>query len=139
MEYYGDKEGQVFNTNNKKIKAWDHSDGYLMFRPYYDKNSRTSNTYIHRFIYEYHRGKIPKNMEINHINENKKDNRLENLELVTKAENIRKRSYNKLSLKKCRCIRQQYKDTKITQQQLATEYNCDQSTINYCIKGKTWS
>ena len=139
MEYYGDKEGQVFNTNNKKIKAWDHSDGYLMFRPYYDKNSRTSNTYIHRFIYEYHRGKIPKNMEINHINENKKDNRLENLELVTKAENIRKRSYNKLSLKKCRCIRKQYKDTKITQQQLATEYNCDQSTINYCIKGKTWS
>ena len=78
-------------------------------------------------------------MEINHINENKKDNRLENLELVTKAENIRKRSYNKLSLKKCRCIRQQYKDTKITQQQLATEYNCDQSTINYCIKGKTWN
>jgi hypothetical protein len=139
MEYYGDKEGQVFNTNNRKIKAWDHSDGYLMFRPYYDKNSRTSNTYIHRFIYEYHRGKIPKGMEINHINENKKDNRLENLELVTKAENIRKRSYNKLSLKKCRCIRQQYKDTKITQQQLATEYNCDQSTINYCIKGKTWS
>ena len=139
MEYYGDKEGQVFNTNNRKIKAWDHSDGYLMFRPYYDKNSRTSNTYIHRFIYEYHRGKIPKGMEINHINENKKDNRLENLELVTKAENIRKRSYNKLSLKKCRCIRQQYKDTKITQQQLATEYNCDQSTINYCIKGKTWN
>ncbi len=139
MEYYGDKEGQVFNTNNRKIKAWDHSDGYLMFRPYYDKNSRTSNTYIHRFIYEYHRGKIPKGMEINHINENKKDNRLENLELVTKAENIRKRSYNKLSLKKCRCIRKQYKDTKITQQQLATEYNCDQSTINYCIKGKTWS
>lgn len=46
------------------------------------------NTYrAHRMIWQHVNGQIPDGMEINHKNGIKTDNRIENLELVTKSEN----------------------------------------------------
>ena len=42
--------------------------------------------YLHRLIYEEHYGEIPKGHIVHHKNENKLDNRIENLELMTKKE-----------------------------------------------------
>lgn len=42
---------------------------------------------LHRLIWEYHNGQIPKNMQIDHINGDKLDNRIENLQLVTQKYN----------------------------------------------------
>ena len=42
---------------------------------------------IHRLVYEAFVGKIPQGMQVNHINEIKSDNRLENLNLMTPKEN----------------------------------------------------
>ena len=42
----------------------------------------------HRIIYEMEYGKIPEGMVIDHINGCKTDNRLENLRLATKAQNV---------------------------------------------------
>lgn len=47
----------------------------------------TIDKFIHRIVYETFVGDIPKNMVINHINGDKKDNRLENLELITPSKN----------------------------------------------------
>jgi hypothetical protein len=43
---------------------------------------------VHRIEYEAFNGKIPEGMQVNHINEIKTDNRLENLNLMTPSENI---------------------------------------------------
>lgn len=42
---------------------------------------------MHRHIWKLSRGEIPKKLQIDHINHNKIDNRMENLRLVTPAEN----------------------------------------------------
>ena len=44
---------------------------------------------VHRLIWEAFNGPIPEGLEINHINGIKHDNRLCNLELVTKSENLK--------------------------------------------------
>lgn len=44
----------------------------------------------HRVIWERQNGKIPKGFEIHHINGNKKDNRIENLECLSRKEHILK-------------------------------------------------
>lgn len=43
----------------------------------------------HRVIWVWHNGAIPQGLEINHIDYNRGNNRIENLEIVTRSENLR--------------------------------------------------
>jgi hypothetical protein len=52
------------------------------------KNLRT-----HRIIYIMHYGEIPENYEIDHIDRNIKNNKIENLRVATRQQNNRNRSY----------------------------------------------
>jgi hypothetical protein len=45
--------------------------------------------FVHRLIWEMHNGAIPENHEIDHINGETGDNRIENLRLVTRKENAK--------------------------------------------------
>ena len=47
---------------------------------------------VHRFVQECFHGPIPSGMQINHIDSNKKNNCINNLELMTRSENV-KHSY----------------------------------------------
>jgi hypothetical protein len=47
---------------------------------------------LHRVIWEEHYGAIPEGKFIDHINGNKTDNRLENLQLLTNTENVQRSS-----------------------------------------------
>lgn len=53
------------------------------------KNNHTKKCSIHRLVWEAFNGPIPEDMQVNHINENKTDNRLENLNLLTSGDNHR--------------------------------------------------
>jgi len=138
MEYTVTKDGEVYNLNGRKLKPYQHSDGYRQFKMY--DGGCNEAKYVHRFVYETYVGPIPKNMQINHINEDKSDNRLENLELVTHEQNIRKRSYCKLNMETCQEIRRRYTEDNTTSvRSLSKEYGAHESTIHNCLRGKTWN
>ena len=48
-----------------------------------DKSTESGVKYLHRAVWEYHFGEIPKDRVIDHINRDRSDNRIENLRLAT--------------------------------------------------------
>jgi len=63
-----------------------HQDGYMVVSLCKGKSSFN----WHRLVWEYFNGKIPKGMFIDHINNNRLDNRIDNLRIVTPMENTQK-------------------------------------------------
>ena len=88
---------QVSNTGKIKSLNYNHTGrekilkqrlfnrGYLYVGLW--KNGKQKYFSVHRLEYEAFYGEIPKGMQVNHINEIKTDNRLENLNLMTPKEN----------------------------------------------------
>ncbi len=87
--YEANDRGIIRNRKTKKVIGFITNMGYLMVTVR-ETTTNQVNCYNHRFVYEVFCGIIPKNLVINHINNVKTDNRLENLELVTQKENVKK-------------------------------------------------
>ena len=49
---------------------------------------------VHRLIWVMHYGQIPPDLYVDHIDRDKKNNRIENLRLVTHAQNQRNKSFS---------------------------------------------
>lgn len=74
-------------TGKEKILRTEKSKtGYL--RVGLCKDGKQKKFLVHRLVWGAFNGPIPDNMEINHINEDKTDCRLENLNLMTRTENM---------------------------------------------------
>ena len=79
--------GKIRNRHGKILKCRLNKWGYCNVT--LSKNN-TQNTYsVHRLVYISFMGEIPEGYEVNHINEIKTDNRLENLNILTRAGNNR--------------------------------------------------
>lgn len=61
--------------------------GCLDFRDYLVTRFKGKNHKVHRIIFEMFYGPIPMDYQIDHINGNRNDNRIENLRLATKFQN----------------------------------------------------
>ena len=72
-------------AEEKILKPLITRNGYYLTGLY--KNSVRKLYYVHRLVYEAFNGQIPEGLQVNHINEIKTDNRLENLNLMTPKEN----------------------------------------------------
>ncbi len=87
--YEANDRGIVRNRKTKNVVGTINNMGYLIVGV---RGTSTDQVRYcsHRFVYEVFNGSIPDGLVINHINNVKTDNRLENLELVTQQENVKK-------------------------------------------------
>lgn len=104
--------------------------------------------YAHRLIWEAVNGPIPAKLEINHVNGLKADNRIANLQLVTRAENIHhaieigltrigeRHPFAKLTAEQVGEIRRTA--GKISNAEWARRLGVDRTTIRYAREGKSW-
>lgn len=112
----------------------------------------TKHPYSHRVIWEYVHGPIPEGLQINHINGVKNDNRIENIELATSAENIAHairtglrsgvpesliRRNTRVSDANVLEIRRRRKDEKVKLRVLAEEYGISQAQVSRIANDKT--
>ena len=93
--YAVSENGEILHIcKNIKMKGNNNHTGYLVCNA--KKCSRKSKPIsIHRFIWECFNGVIPTNKVGDHINNDKTDNRLCNLQLLTQQENCLKSAKNR--------------------------------------------
>lgn len=116
---------------------------------------RGKTTTIHRLVMLAFVGPCPFGKEVNHKDGNKQNAKLDNLEYVTRVENIKhswntglrklknqlgeKNSQHKLSEKEILKIVFLYKEGLLNQNQLARAFKVSQTAIWYIIHGRNWS
>lgn len=82
------------NTNKIKIrKILINNWGYQYVR--ITENGKIIHYFIHRLVYETFIGKIPENMQVNHIDEDKTNNSISNLNLLSPKDNSNYGTRNK--------------------------------------------
>jgi len=118
----------------------------------YDGKGKPKSICIHRIVALTFKPNLKNLPEVNHIDGDKLNNSVENLEWCTRTENI-KHAYkfrdpktykgsgnknSKLIEKQVINIRNKYKNKQITYKQLAEEYNVGVTLIGYIINNKIW-
>ena len=89
-KYAASKDGSIINIKTKRIIKMINCNGYLYFNLCDPNLFKTKFYYQHRFVYEVFKGEIPRFFEVDHINNIKNDNRIKNLQLLTKKQNNEK-------------------------------------------------
>lgn len=83
-------EGILYKKTNGKIKIvklFHDKDGYLVTK--IQQNKKRISIKVHRLVFSHFMDENIENKEINHIDGNKKNNKLSNLEIVSRLENMR--------------------------------------------------
>ena len=119
-KYFASEDGQILSKKRKKIlKFWLNRDkGYQYFSLYINN---TKKTYlVSRFVYECFKGNIPDDKEVDHLDNNKENNSIKNLQLLTRKENVRKSCCKKVKSFNI----ETRKEKKFKSVNEAAKYNC---------------
>ena len=126
----------------------------MRYRLWRDGNKRPKRFLVHRLVYEAFVGPIPKGITINHIDGDRTNNRLGNLELATMREQmihayatgLQKRAKGeargavaKLTEKDVREIRASYKFRAMTGKTLGKKYGVSPACIWAVIRRDRWN
>ena len=90
--YQASSRGQI---RSRDRKVWNYLKKGRILKPYistsgyYCLSLSGKKHYVHRVIATTFLGKMPNKIEVNHIDSNRLNNRIENLEWVTRTENVR--------------------------------------------------
>lgn len=144
-------KGEVYSFvgGNCKILKFNMVKGYKTIALV--KEYKLKRFLIHRLVYEAFKGYIQTGMQINHIDGNKLNNDISNLEVNTPKENTNHAWNTGLCTKK---IGEQTNNSKFTMNQvkeikklgkegvlqkiIAKQFNCHSTNIHYILSGKTW-
>lgn len=149
LEY---RDGEIWRCFNGKKPIEPRRCEFINNRGYLSLTGKY-NVSSHRVIWAYFNGPIPNNLEINHKDGNKLNNRIENLELVTRTENIRhswnmglrkafygeKCGSSKLTEKQVQQIKKLLTQKVYTVETIAKMFAVSPGTIFFIKNGKTWS
>lgn len=137
--YEVSSHGNVYSMRTKKILRTYNQNGYLHVHLY--KNGHRKNWAVHRLVANAFIPN-PENLEtVNHIDENKTNNHIHNLEWMSRGDNIRYSACNKVKKnvgkgrsKKVLCIEtgQPYD----SMQEAERQTGIAQSSISLCCNGK---
>ena len=86
MQYHY-KEGYVYNAHGKKLGTKCNS-GYIKVTIGSGSRKNKKIWFAHRWIWTHFNGAIPEGYEVHHRDSNKENNNINNLELVTKQQNV---------------------------------------------------
>jgi hypothetical protein len=135
---------------NRIVKQGDNGRGYMFVRLWAD--NKPQHRYVHRLVMQSFVGECPEGITVNHIDGNKANNHLSNLEYATHSENIQ-HAYNqglnygargemhsmaKLTQTQADEIRRLYALGGISQRSLAAQFRISPSVIGGIIHGKRW-
>lgn len=141
-DYTITKEGEIINNRwNRKLKPQPNGMGYLRV---FICGGRF---FVHRLVAEKYIPNPENKPQVNHIDGNPKNNRVENLEWVTQEENMahavktglqptcEEHPMAKLNWEKVNYIR---KHPEMSKSELAEMFNVSKATINDIRKNRTW-
>lgn len=88
-KYLVSTEGQVYSLERDVIIPLDENTCGYMRAYIYNDDGKHKHALVHKLVYLAHVGDIPKGLQVNHRDENKRNNCIENLELLTPSANMR--------------------------------------------------
>lgn len=92
-DYYVSNQGHIFSKKSGRFLKYDlNSTGYRRVTLYL-KNGK-KRVFVHHLVAHYFIAPRKDNLEVDHINRNRTDNRVENLQYLSKKDNLEKRVFN---------------------------------------------
>lgn len=120
--------GMVIGPRGNPLKLQTSPNGYKHFE------MSGKSTSAHRFIYQYFKGPIKEGLVIDHVNGDRSDNRISNLEAVTQKVNVERGKNQKLTQEQVLEIRDML-GTK-TQRTIAKQFGVSEQLICDIKKGR---
>ena len=153
------REGELVRVGNSRTKKPFKRAGRVTSKGYIQingtKNGEKITITAHRLVWAFHHGieNLKPDMQINHKNGIKSDNRIENLELVTPSENMRhaymtglkkgqsgeRNPDSRLTEKQVLMIKILAEQGCFTDRELGFQFGVSNVNIKHIKSGKTWS
>src|SRR5699024_10793216 len=101
------------------------------------KSGKTKRFLVHRLVYESYYGEIPKGLQVHHMDENKQNNSINKLKLVTQRENNHL-SRNSLGYKLTQKDVDEIRNLNLTTREISDKYGVSLRHALRIIKNERW-